>query len=292
MMTFGSWRCYKRSMFSWLRRKNRGPDSGAPAPGITGSEFIECTDAVDQIEFLCDLYKVTGPVTTGGLVEFIRSKSDDWPDSTLFATLDWFGQAAYTSHHSVNSNDLDSLDGHNLAGLDPAAFEDGEHRGYFTTKSELPVRKSNFLKQAATKEFADVCGRLAWNSESAESDFFEMNSDHGVVLDEDAYVQIVPVDHSYEAIVAFPNGYFTSDLSPFENYAVAKFMCEKHGYTFFGIGASYLGFMRDEPLAGDTAMSLAEDIASLYGETGNQDLTRDIRDCMFGQNILMLRYTE
>ena len=279
-------------MFSWFRRKGGKAGGGSPVSSITGAEFIECSDAADLINFLCDVYKVAGPVTTSGIVEFIRSKSDEWPDCTLLATLDWFGQAAYTSGHAVNSHDLDSTDGHDLAGLDSVAFEDGEHLGYFTTKSEFPIRRSNFLKKATTTEFGDVCGRLAWNAESTESDFFEINSNHDVELDEDAYVQIVPVDHSFEAIAAFPNGYFTSDLSPFENYAVAKLMCEKHGYALFGIGASYLGFMRDEKLAGDAAMSLAEDIASLYGEAGNQDLTRDIRDCMFGQNILVLRYTE
>ena len=283
---------YKSLMFSWFRKNVGDASNDNSGSGITGAEFIECSDAADQIEFLCDLYKVTGAISASALVDFIRSKSDDWPDCVLFATLDWFGQAAYTSGHCVNMHDLDSTDGHDLSGLDPAAFEDGEHIGYFTTKSEFPIRKSNFLKQAGTTQFSDVCGALAWDSEDSEADLFEMNSNRDVVLDEFAYVQIVPVDHPYEAISAFPNGYFTSDLSPFDNYAVARHIHEKFGYSLFGIGASYLGFMREDKLAPDLAASLAEDIALLYGEGGNENLKRKIRDCIFGQDILMLRYTE
>ena len=61
-------------------------------------------------------------------------------------------------------------------------------------------------------------------------------------------LKIVPVEKPYEGICGFPNGYFESDLNPFENYALAKHLFDKYNFELFGIGASFLGFFRNEML--------------------------------------------
>jgi hypothetical protein len=60
--------------------------------------------------------------------------------------------------------------------------------------------------------------------------------------------QIVPVARACKAISAFPNGCFHGDLTPMEIFAVAPRFEERCRYELFGIGASYLGFLRRDDL--------------------------------------------
>lgn len=210
---------------------------------------------------------------------------------SILLTLDDLGQAEYTSSHSISFNDIDDLEGHDLSNIDAAAFEDGEHIGYLSTPSEFFIRKENFLKMAATVNFSNACERDLTMDENEMSILEDIHKNPINFLDEFVLLKIVPVEKSYEAICGFPNGYFSCDLSPFENYAVAKLLNEKYDFELFGIGASLLGFIRKNEMSDEKAEELVADLMKLYNsedvETANKML-----NLVKKQNHLFLKYTE
>jgi hypothetical protein len=209
---------------------------------------------------------------------------------SILLTLDDLGQAEYTSTHATMSHDLDDTEGYDLSNLDAAAFENGEHIGYLSTPSEFFIRKENFLKKVADVDFADACDRDL-TIEPAEIELLKkINQAPIAYFDQQILVKIIPVTQSYEAICGFPNGYFTSDLNPFENYAVAKHLQQQYGYELFGIGASCIGFIRSSILDEASAKELTIDLMKLYHapESTFQPLFELVRK----QAHLILKYVE
>lgn len=156
------------------------------------------------------------------LIEVYQTYKQNNSDKSIILTLDDLGQAEYTSMHSVMSNDLDETEGYDLSSLDPVCFEDGEHLGYLSTPSEFFIRNENFLKQTKDVDFQSVFDKELTIDEDEISILEKINQSPFEFLDEQIILKIVPVDNSYEAVCGFPNGYFESDLNPFENYALAK----------------------------------------------------------------------
>lgn len=104
----------------------------------------------------------------------------------------------------------------------------------------------------------------------------------------------MPVQHSCQVLAAFPNGYFTSDLDPAKNFAVARHFSEAHGYELMGVGASYIGFIRAEPPDTSLANVVAQDFCALYN-TNDEDLQARISavaQAISGRTYLWLRYVE
>jgi hypothetical protein len=102
----------------------------------------------------------------------------------------------------------------------------------------------------------------------------------------------VPVEKSYLAICDFPNGYFTCDLNPFENYSVAKLLSDKYGYKFFGIGASLIGFIRKNKPTDNEADLLAKDLSKLYNINDNSQLVDRLANLAKNNNVLFLKYVD
>ncbi|WP_313101690.1 hypothetical protein [Epilithonimonas sp.] len=163
--------------------------------------------------------------------------------------------------------DLDKKEGYDLSQLDAVCFENNEHIGYLSTPSEFFIRKGNFLKQAENVDFLAVCEKGLTINESEVSILEKINLSPFEYLDKRLILKIVPVEKTYQGIIGFPNGYFVSDLNPFENYALAKYLFEKYGYELFGIGASFLGFIRRDSLDKVQASKLIADLSKLYNCT-------------------------
>ena len=224
------------------------------------------------------------------LIEVYQTYKQNNSDKTIILTLDDLGQAEYTSGHSIHSNDLDETEGFDLSGLDKACFEDGEHVGYLTTPSEFFIRKENILKQTEDISFNSVCEKELTIDEDEILILEKINLSPFEYLDEQIILKIVPVEKSYEGICGFPNGYFSVDLNPFENYALARHLFEKYGFELFGIGASFLGFIRNGNLEENKVKELITDLSKLYNTT---EKTFDkFAEIVKNQNYLFLKYTE
>lgn len=224
------------------------------------------------------------------LIKIYEAYKQDNFGKTIILTLDNLGQAEYTSGHSINSNNLEETEGYDLSGLDIVCFEDGEHLGYLSTPSEFFIRKENFLKQTKDIDFKSVCERELTIDEDEILILKKVNQAPFNYLDEQIILKIVPVEKAYEGICGFPNGYFSSDLNPFENYALAKHLFEKYNYELFGIGASFLGFLRNEELDENKVKELIADLSKLYNttETVFDKFVEIIKD----KNYLFLKYIE
>ena len=105
---------------------------------------------------------------------------------------------------------------------------------------------------------------------------------------------LVPVRHSYEALAAYPNSYFTSDLDSAKNFAVARHFLDNHGYELIGVGASYLGFIRAEPPDESRANLVAKDFCALYNtpDENRQVVASIVVKAISGRTHLWLRYVE
>ncbi len=210
------------------------------------------------------------------------------PVKSILLTLDDRHQAEYTSGHTCNSNDLDDIEGHDLSSVHRSCFEDGEHKGYLSHPSEFFIRKNNFLEKAQSYNFESAC-KKGLTMEKEEIELLEkINQEPLSYLDEELALMIVPVEHAFESISAFPNGYFSSDLDPFENYAFAKRLENKYEYKLLGIGTSLIAFRKNPDLTTEQLLELSTDLGKLY-HCKAKDLNSLLQ---IDNDILFLKYSE
>lgn len=216
-------------------------------------------------------------------------------DVCVLASLDNLVQASYTSGHSIDLNALDDVQGHDLSGLGAEVFEDGEHLGYLSTVAEFPIRLANLVERARGTELAQIHGLLDWATLGDANSLVEINENPERALliaqEKDVLFQFVPVRSAAQAIAAFPNGYFRSDLDPMQNYVLARHLEAKYDLSLFGIGASMLGFRRQAALGEDTARTLATELAALYARSPPA-AADDLARLLTGRDWLLFRYTE
>jgi hypothetical protein len=163
------------------------------------------------------------------------------------------------------ANGLDDVSGHDLSALEPSCFEQGEHLGHLTTKAEFPIRLANLRRASQKSTFHGLKGKLHWGHDGRGLDFFELNADPSRVLDRDeTLVQVVPVQFAFETLAAFPNGYFSDDLSPMDLWCLAQHLEGEYGIELFGIGASYAAFAHSRALSELDERRAASDVLSLY----------------------------
>ncbi len=111
-------------------------------------------------------------------------------------------------------------------------------------------------------------------------------------IDREVLLTIVPVNEAALTLSAFPNGYFTCDLNPFENYALAKHLCDKYHYQLFGIGASLIGFKRITDLNDASVRFLGEDLANLYNQGQTESVIERFSSIVKENEYLFLKYVE
>jgi hypothetical protein len=216
-------------------------------------------------------------------------------DQCVLASLDDLGQACYTSGHGTDSYGLDDIEDHDLSGLGEEVFEGGEHIGYLSTPAEFPIRLANLAKLTQAVELGQVAGLLEWETPGDANDLVTVNRDPEGALriaeEKEVIFQFVPVAFPADAIAAFPNGYFRSDLNPMQNHALARHLEAKYGLGLFGIGSRFLGFRRSEALREDVAQALATELAIFYAGT-TRAAADELERLITGRDWLLLRYTE
>lgn len=213
---------------------------------------------------LCDEYQLNNIKSIEALLLFLRDKKQQYPDKKLLLSLDDFSQACYTSGHARNTYNLDEVGSLDLSTVSPEAFEDGEHQGYLSTPSEFFICQHNFNQLVKDATFADACHKGLTLEDEYLDEWQDYQKNPLSMFDLPVSALLVPVDYAYQAISAFPNGYFSSDLSPAENFAVAKRFQEHYGLELIGIGASYLGFICHQPMSHQQIYAMSEDLLCLY----------------------------
>lgn len=247
------------------------------------------------VSLLCEGYKLEGEFLLSDIADFIRKTRSTHPDHILFATLDDERQAAYTCGHASDTHDLDNTEGHDLSSLPRAAFEDDdrtEHMGYLSLPEEFPIRHSNFMKKASGTTLGGMDGEIYWHEEAYGLPLLTRDTLNPEQSETQSFVQIVPVKTAAEALAAYPNGYFSSDFTPFQNYALAQHISQTFKFDLFGVGASYLGFMAEEALTADAAQALAQFLVRFFNAyEGDKPLTELLTETLTHQREFYLRYS-
>ena len=242
-------------------------------------------------EMLFDSFLIENIKSYEELMEVYQNYKQNHPDKTIILTLDDLGQAEYTSGHACDYNSLLDTDGYDLSGLDEACYdEDNEHLGHLSTPSEYFIIRENFLKRTKGIDFKTVCEKDLTISEDEVLDLENINESPLAFLDQQIILKILPVEKPYEGLTGFPNGYFDADLSPFENYALSKYLFETYNFELFGIGASFLGFIKNEKLEDNKVKALIADLAKMYNTTASE--FEKLAEIIKNKNHLFLRYTE
>lgn len=244
---------------------------------------------------LCDGVSARRLPSFADLLDLHFRLQHEQPHCRVLASLDDLAQACYTSGHGTDAYGLDDVAGHDLSELSPDLFEGGEHPGHLSTPAEFPIRLANLLKRANAVELADIAGVLDWEPDGEGNDPYTVNADPEAALrigdEREVLFQFVPVVTAAETIAAFPNGYFEPDLSPMQNYLLARHLETSHGLSLFGLGSRFLAFRRPHPFDETEAGKLAADITGLYANCP-ADATEDLAHLLVARDWLLLRYTE
>ncbi len=240
--------------------------------------------------FLCECYRASNIENAEDLLSTYVKLNKENPSFSFVYILDDIHQAQYTSMHSIIYNELDDTKGYDLSALDSSCFEDGEHIGTLTTPEEYFIRESNFLKKYRDSTFESVFSKKLVIED--KDDLILANKDITTLFDykTTTYILKSPVKNCYKSIIFFPNGYFSGDFSPFENYYFSKLLEETYGYSLFGQGASYLAFYRESPNDTGTNINLVNQLINLY--SNGKSLQSYFLDIVNNKQLLVLRYTE
>ena len=243
---------------------------------------------------LCDQYRLSEVASIDELFAACEQIVAKHPGCRPLLSLDDLAQARYTSGHARQGIDLDEVTELDLAGLPPECFEDGEYQGDMTTKAEFPICVRNFAALTAGVSFNDACAHELTLDAEGLAEWVGYQQQPLALLDQPLAALVVPVAEACEALAAFPNGYFSADLGPAHNFAVARHLAQHHGYQLIGVGAAYLGFLRDAPASPDTARAVAADFCALYNVTDEQQagFCATVAQAVLGRAYLWLRYVE
>jgi hypothetical protein len=245
-------------------------------------------------DFLCRWYKVNkvNDLNLNDLINTYNSLKNQNPASSFLFTLDNINQACYTSMHSTMSNNLDDTNGYDLSSLNASCFEDGTHKGCLSNLSEFFIRKDNFKKGIDKTTLSNVYEKGISLFHDSIDDFKTANDDVISIIDKRIYILEVDVNNSYETLFAFPNGYFSCDLDPFENYLFAKHMQTEFDYRLFGIGASHIAYIKTKELTDDRIQKLIEFLQKIYRNQFDMVLINLLNHYIKNNALLVLRYTE
>jgi len=202
------------------------------------------------------------------------------PQYRFLCTLDDLQQCFYTSGHALSRIEFDYED---------YDYEDAVavHAHEVQELHHLAALLDDPGKRVA---WGDILGEV-WLEADELGALVALNLEPDRVLDEVVYIKRLPVPRDDLLIAGLPNGYFTSDLGVFQNHALIRRMQDQHGYRFFGIGASWLGFVRDTPLEPARGQALTTDLAALYGLEGSEPEWQVLSGIWQASPYMLLGYT-
>lgn len=224
---------------------------------------------------------ITGLTTRDELLAALAEERSRAGTQQVLLTLDDVAQCSYTNRHALEDD--------RLYVEEPDDFDDEDPAHERAWELNLVARVASQLRSPELRRHWDELVGERDEEEDGVDALVRANSDLSAVLDAEVQVLHVDVEADDEVIAGLANGYFTSDFDVFANHAVVRRMAERHGYRHFGIGASWLGFERDEALDVVGAAAVVEDLTHLCGEHPGWDA---VAAALLGQRCLFVPYTE
>ncbi|WP_349828722.1 hypothetical protein [Brevibacterium litoralis] len=209
----------------------------------------------------------------------------DGPGHRFLVTLDDLDQAVYTSMHAMEDERLALDDFEAPAGAEPTISSEADDVAFIEAFEHAQLAHVVAALDASENRvtWADACGRVPAETTDLET-LARVNADPGLVFTGAAMIQALPADivtRDDLVLAGLPNGYFTDDLDVFHNQAVVRTLGEEFGLRLFGIGAAYLGFVRDTPFTATEAARIADRLRELHAAAeapGHDDLVAALTD--------------
>lgn len=197
------------------------------------------------------------------------------PNAVLLI-LDNATQCDYTSGHARNSYDLEDPD---------LEFDDPNYQLLDLRYCQQVLAKADIsqYRQGISEKTAGYT-KQDWQA------LISINQNLIPVLDLPMQVKVAALSNQADKLAIMPNGYFTCDFSPFENYGLIKLLTEKYAYEFIGLGASLLGFIKTEQFDIACLDVLIADLTELYHLPAV--IAATLADHIRHQPCLFLLYTE
>ena len=243
-------------------------------------------------DFLCEYYRIHDLTDINELLDEIQVLSQKNQGYRFIMTLDDIGQASYTSMHSKMSNGLDGGQWLAKENIDPSWMDGNFLRDDLNFEQKFLIRRLGFKYGLSTVQFADIFKKILFLDDDSKEEIIESNQNPLAIVDEEVYLLKVPVENSYEAIYSFPNGYFKCDLSPFENYRLAEHLEKEYGFRLFGMGASYISFIKGPDFDVKKIDSILELLSKIYLENEDEEFIDFMRLSITNRDVLTLRYSE
>ncbi|UDL06506.1 hypothetical protein [Marinobacter sp. CA1] len=243
-------------------------------------------------EFLCGYYRIHDLVDINDILYEAQVLSQGSHGYKFIMTLDDIGQASYTSMHSKMSNELDGGEWLTSENIDPSWMDGDFLRDDLGFDKKFLIRKLGFKHGLSNVKLEDIFKKSLFLDQESRDDVIEVNKNPLTVIDKEVYLLKVPVEYSYEAILSFPNGYFSCDLSPFENYRLAEHLEKEYGFHLFGIGASYISFIKGPRFEPKKVDMILEFLAKIYLKNEDREFIDFMRLSILNRDILTLRYSE
>lgn len=243
-------------------------------------------------DFLCGYYRIHDLSDINELLEQVKVLSQENQGYKFIITLDDIGQASYTSMHSKMSNELDGGEWLETENIDPSWMDEGFLRDDLNFDQQFFIRKLGFKHGLSTVQFDDIFEKVLFLDQESKEEVIESNKNLLALVDQEVYLLKVPVEYSYEAIYSFPNGYFSCDLSPFENFRLAEHLEKEYGFHLFGIGASYISFIKGPDFDAQKIEMILDLLAKIYLDNEDQEFINFMRLSILNRDVLTLRYSE
>lgn len=229
-----------------------------------------------NIEYIFNIGQLADIADWNEVVEYTIEQHLKDTENSVLTSFDDSHQASYTSMHASMNDELycDSE-------IDP------ETKEYYLECFEYRLK---VLRTFNNSENCELFEKIALTPNEL---MILTKINHNPFLACDANIEInkVPVKKSQELLAAFPNGYFSCDLDPFENFKLAEILDEQFGYRLMSIGASFLAFARPTHLQTNEINLLQDFLAKLY-QIENLSNLNDLMEKIAKNKYLILSYVE
>ncbi len=242
--------------------------------------IMSSRETFDQI--LCETFLVSGFSSFSALMEIHADYSKRNPECSVILTLDDRNQLEYMAAHSSHSRDLD----------DDSEFDESLSELNPMPPEFFKERLRRFMEKASNANFTDACKSGLQLEEDEHYVLAAFAEDPLQFLDDEVAMIIVPNTDAALGFCAVPVGYFSGDLGPFENYALAKHFEDNYGYRLIGIGTCMLGFLREKELSDDLITALVSDLTRLYHCEEISDFAEVMESIVREDKHLFIKYAE
>lgn len=241
---------------------------------------------VHQFNHFADIVEIQ---SWAELLECYRSLKEDVYPKKVFLVLDDRAQAEYTSMHAVEDDRLYVDFSDDLKGIE---VDDPRWEQSYQNVC-VPKQLQHYLQQlndpAQQQRFESLAEKMQHYDDNDLEALLYFNQNLLISLDSVIEVKVADIETEALKLAMLPNGYFSCDFDPFENYALIQKM-QHYGFEFIGLGAALLGWIKTPDFNAEKMDDLMQDIALIYPlEFRHQE---QLKALILKNNYLILPYSE